>query len=680
MKKRVILLGLMTLLTALFMTVSASAAEVASGECGENLTWVLDDEGTLTISGNGEMDDFFKPPAPWDDYCAYIHKVILPSGLTSIGRNAFSNCTALTTINLPGGLETIGGDAFSGCTRLAFPPIPGTVTSIGGSAFGDCTRLQSVIIPDGVTEIASGTFSGCANLHSVSIPEGVTSIGRRAFDDCTNLTSITLPDSVTTIGESAFAYCDSLISITIPESVTSIEDNTFNWCTNLAFVSIPKSVTSIGEEAFHYCYDLTSITFPATVTFIGDNAFESCHKLSSIYFCGTEAQWKKIVPDDIGDNIFYDYSDIDIHYNSVHITRHPSDVTTTADGSAKFTVAVNGTDFAYQWQYSTDGGETWQNNNCTKATLTIATAGNYRNGYQYRCRITQNGIWAATSQPATLTVAPVAITAHPKSVVTAADGTVSFSVAATGKNLKYQWQFSKDNGATWLNNSCKTATFTIDNPGKSRDGYLYRCKVYNADGSVFSNPAVLTVTAAKLTKPTVTNQPKNVTAFADGTAKFTVAAEGGNLTYQWQYKAPGKGWVNNSCKAATFTINSPQTWRDGYQYRCKVTNSAGTVYSKAAALTITAAETPLTITGQPENVSAKADGTAKFSVTAKGTDLTSQWQYKTPTGKWTNNTCKTATFTINAPGMKRDGYRYRCIVTDADGNIAVSAIALLTVN
>ena len=105
----------MILLTALFMTVSASAASIVdSGECGENLTWVLDSEGTLTIEGSGAMDNWADTPIPWDSYYADIRTVSLPKGLTSVGDYAFYYCNSLTSINFPDGLERIG----KGGTRI----------------------------------------------------------------------------------------------------------------------------------------------------------------------------------------------------------------------------------------------------------------------------------------------------------------------------------------------------------------------------------------------------------------------------------------------------------------------------------------------------------------------------------------------------------------------------------
>jgi hypothetical protein len=168
-----------------------------------------------------------------------------------------TRCSTLAT----GGLvipNTIGGNP---------------VTSIGYQAFGNCTSLTSITIPDGVTSIGDRAFYKCTSLTSITIPDSVTSIGESAFLRCTGLTSITIPNSVTSIGESAFDSCTSLTSITIPDSVTSIGDFAFYKCTSLTSITIPESVTSIGKNAFSVCPSLTSITIPDSVTSIGEGAF-----------------------------------------------------------------------------------------------------------------------------------------------------------------------------------------------------------------------------------------------------------------------------------------------------------------------------------------------------------------------------------------------------------------------
>ena len=278
---------------------------IVTGTCGENLTWTLDDEGTLTISGIGAMNYNNSSSAPWDPYDDFIKKVTISNGVTSIGEYAFNGCSSLMSIEIPEGVANIGKNAFRECSSLTSVEIPEGVTSIGDYTFENCNSLTSVTIPESVTSIGKGAFRECSSLTSVEIPEGVTSIGDYTFFECFGLTSVTIPESVTSIGENAFYYCSSLTSVAIPESVTSIGENAFYYCSNLTSVVIPSSVTSIGDcafsscdgltnveistgvknigsDTFSYCSSLTSVTIPEGVTSIGSNAFSSCFGLTSV--------------------------------------------------------------------------------------------------------------------------------------------------------------------------------------------------------------------------------------------------------------------------------------------------------------------------------------------------------------------------------------------------------------
>ena len=208
-----------------------------------NLTWKLDANGTLTISGTGAMKDYNDNDNRSPIYKnSSVKKIVVEKGVTSIGESAFENCSSLTSVM-----------------------IPDSVISIGTSAFHSCSRLPSITIPDSVTSIGNFAFEACNSLSSITLSNNITSIGNWAFHGC-HLTSITIPDSVTSIGAMAFHSCSNLKSITIPDSVTSIESAVFYNCTSLTSITIPDSVTSIGESAFSNCSSLQTISLSCKST------------------------------------------------------------------------------------------------------------------------------------------------------------------------------------------------------------------------------------------------------------------------------------------------------------------------------------------------------------------------------------------------------------------------------
>ena len=256
---------------------------VASGTCGDNLTWKLDDEGTLTISGKGAMTEWVNiDSAPWKTYSNTINKVVIQPGVTSIGKNAFSLCTNLESITIPKSVTSIGWGAFQECGSLKSITIPEGVTSIERSVFYECSSLTSITIPKSVTSIGWSAFQGCSSMKSITIPEGVTSIEWGAFQGCSSLMSITIPESVTSIGEDAFYGCENLRSITIPEGVTSIGDSAFEDCRGLTSISLPESVIKIGNYAFKSTALTGKFVIPSGVTKIGDGLFENCQKLTEV--------------------------------------------------------------------------------------------------------------------------------------------------------------------------------------------------------------------------------------------------------------------------------------------------------------------------------------------------------------------------------------------------------------
>ena len=255
---------------------------IDSGEDG-NITWRLTEDGTLYISGQGDMPDYYnndEEKRPWKD--KIIKTVIIEEGVTSIGANAFVGCSNLRRVEISNGVTDIESRAFAECSNLKNMKIPEGVTSISWGAFFECSSLESIEIPDGVTWIGNSAFGRCSSLKSMKIPEGVTSIIYKTFEECSSLESIEIPAGVTSIGSGAFSECSSLESIEIPDGVTSIGSGAFSECSSLKSIKIPDGVTSIEEWVFTGCSELESIEIPAGVTSIGSGAFWTCSSLKSI--------------------------------------------------------------------------------------------------------------------------------------------------------------------------------------------------------------------------------------------------------------------------------------------------------------------------------------------------------------------------------------------------------------
>lgn len=270
MGRRQMLSGLLTggclLLLLCLLTVRAAAADaeiVASGYCGgegdgTNLIWTLDSEGTLTISGQGKMADYDSfSNQPWYSYRYSLKALVIESGVTSIGNDAFYWCSCFT------------GDLV----------IPDGVTTIGDCAFQYCWSFRgSLVIPDGVTRIGEAAFSHCAGFTgSLTIPDSVTSIGNSAFEGCSSFTGrVEIPATVTLIGDGAFAATGGITAIEVSERNSNY--------TSVCGVLFDKDTMDLIVAPGGLAKEFSEYHVPATVKCVKDDAFSGF--TGNIYFLG----------------------------------------------------------------------------------------------------------------------------------------------------------------------------------------------------------------------------------------------------------------------------------------------------------------------------------------------------------------------------------------------------------
>lgn len=336
MKKRILSLLVMLTMMCAFMPCIHAAEIVDSGECGaqgDNLTWTLDSDGTLTINGTGEMTDWVTPSnVPWYSHKERIKSLNINDNVTSIGSYAFEDCILVSYVTIPNKVTDIGNHAFENCISLLNVTIPKNVTKIRTAAFRGCVKITKATIPSSVTSIGGYPFAGCKNLAYISvdssnekycsvdgvlfnkdkteimqfpagntqtiynIPDSVTSLGAYSFENCTSLTDISIPNSVTSAGNYPFSGCSGLKNVTVPANVFELAvPYMFANCTNIEYINVDEnneSYTSIdgvlfnksGTELVQYPAGnyRTVYKIPDSTTRIYSGAFKDSTHLTSI--------------------------------------------------------------------------------------------------------------------------------------------------------------------------------------------------------------------------------------------------------------------------------------------------------------------------------------------------------------------------------------------------------------
>ncbi|MBQ7059484.1 MAG: leucine-rich repeat protein, partial [Firmicutes bacterium] len=328
------------------------------------------------------------------------------------------------------------------------------------------------------------------------------------------------------------------------------------------------------------------------------------------------------------------YEDTELKTRSALLTvqgikAQPTDETVIAGNKVEFTVETTVEGATYQWQYSTNGGTSWTNSPSTgnKTETVSVNSSAAMNGRLYRCRVTY-GDTVLTTRSALLTVE--GIQTQPSAQTVVAGNKVTFSIETTVEGASFQWQYSTNNGTTWVNSPSagnKTATVTV-NSSVAMNGRLYRCQVSYDDVTLTSKTALLTVQGIK-------TQPAAQTEVAGAKAVFSVETTVEGATYQWQYSTNGgSSWTNSPSsgnKTDTVTVNTSAAM-NGRQYRCLVTYGDTTITSKAALLTVEGIKT------QPKATTVSAGEKATFKVETTVDGATYQWQYSTNGGTtWVNS-------------------------------------------
>ena len=647
MKKRIasILLAVMMIVTLLPLGLVETAWAASSGTCGkngDNVTWKLTSEGTLTISGTGDMADFEWDGTPWYSVSSQVKSVVIKDGVTSIGDCAFGGCISLTSVSIPDGVISIGFAAFESCSLLTGVTIPNSVTGIGDYAFGYCSSLISVTIPGSVTSIGEAAFAGGSTSVNVSrenknycsvdgglydkqkttifhpgkiqngafrVPDGVTRIGDSAFFDCTSLTSVIIPKSVTSIGSLAFLGCIRLTNVTIPDGVTSIGDAAFAGSStsinvsreNKNYCSVDGGLYNKQKTTILHPGKIQNGTFriPDGVTSIGGYAFDGYRSLTNV-----------TIPDSVTNICYGAFLDCikltDVYYAG------------TASDWAKITIEEG-------------------NEDLTNATL--------------HC---------AKSAPA----APVVKISN-----SSASGKPMLTWNAVYGATSYRIYRSTSRGSGYSLLGTVTATSYTNTGAKAGTTYYYRVKACNDTGlSPYSNVVsgkVKSVTpkpsapVVKIGHSTASGKPVLTWNAVSGATSYKVyRATSQNGTYSLLGTVTTTSYTNTGAKAGTT-----------YYYKVKAVNSAGesaysnTVSGRATVTTLTMGHSATS--GKPQLTWKAVSGAASYRV----------YRATTKNGAYTViNTTKALTYT-NTGAALGTTYYYKVEALNASGkSMGFSAI------
>ena len=364
MKKYCLAALLLALVLVFGSAVPASAAgkQVAGGNLNFGLSWTLTDDGTLTVSGEGELKGGWYYYAEFQhnlpDWAYYhdtpVRKIIVEPGVTFIGDFAFAMLPYVTSVSLPDTVETIGHSAFQGCERLTSVAIPDSVTGFGIDIFLGCAKLESITLPKEMQVLPAGFLERCVSLKSIDIPDTITDIGEFALAYCRSLTSLELPEGLTRIYNNAFVGCSGLKTISLPESLVDMGSSLFEGCTSLKSITIPANVTVMGHT-FQFATGLEEITFLGNAPECGSSLFQDVTAV--VRYADSNKSWTPLFLETYGSNVTWETYHAEEPWNPVIATGQLGDnLTWTIHDN--FVLTISGTGDMTWGAYTWDGYET----------------------------------------------------------------------------------------------------------------------------------------------------------------------------------------------------------------------------------------------------------------------------------------------------------------------------------
>ena len=277
----------LSVLLVVQLVVPVWAAEtVASGTCGDGVTWSLSVDGTMTISGTGAMDDYdHVGGTPWVDVTDDIVRVVVEEGVTRVGNHAFGSrgivaCPNLTSVSCAA--NVIGEYAFGGCNAMTSVQLLEGVEELGENAFSGAP-IDRIVLPDSLRSVGNSAFSGCY-ATSVTFGSGPLTLGYNSFYH-NDFAEVYIPDNVTAIGSYCFSYCEKLETVTVGSGVKELDRNTFANCPALKHVTLSEGLETLGFWVFIDSPLLTTLTLPASLKSI-DQVFSDCPNLKELIFLG----------------------------------------------------------------------------------------------------------------------------------------------------------------------------------------------------------------------------------------------------------------------------------------------------------------------------------------------------------------------------------------------------------